>query len=81
MIQFLLWILPPVLYFLAVMFFRKQVDEPHIPRIAYWGTILMFIPIAGLIFTVVISALILAGLISGEIEFKEDTNFSKKWLD
>jgi hypothetical protein len=41
----------------------------------------MFIPIAGLIFTVVISALILAGLISGEIEFKEDTNFSKKWLD
>jgi hypothetical protein len=63
------------------MFFRKQVDEPHIPRIAYWGTILMFIPIAGLIFTVVISALILAGLISGEIEFKEDTNFSKKWLD
>jgi hypothetical protein len=63
------------------MFFRKQVDDPHIPRIAYWGTILMFIPIAGLIFTVVISALILAGLISGEIEFKEDTNFSKKWLD
>ena len=81
MIQFLLWILPPVLYFLAVMFFRKQVDYPHIPRIAYWGTILMFIPIVGVVLALAIVAVIVAGLISGEIEFKEDTNFSKKWLD
>ena len=81
MTQFLLWIIPPIFYFLTVLFFRKQVEEPHLPKIWYWGTIPMFIPILGLIAGILIIILVVVGLIMEEIEFKEDTKFAKKWLD
>lgn len=80
MAQFLIWIIPPIFYFLMVWFFRKQVEEPHLSRIWYWGTPFMFIPIFGVIAAGIIFLLFFIGLAMEEFEFKEDTKFAKRWL-
>lgn len=79
--QFLLWIVPPVVYFLMVRFFRKNVEDPFIPRVSYWFTPLFLIPIIGV--AVVIGLLIgtLIATVSGCIEFKEESKFYKKWIE
>jgi hypothetical protein len=81
MVQLLIWIIPPVLYFLAVLLFRKNVSYPHIPRIAYWGTVAMFIPIFGLLSVCTLFIVSILAMTFGDIDFKEDSKFSKKWLD
>lgn len=81
MVQLLIWIIPPVFYFIVVWFFRSKVEEPHISRIWYWGTVLMFVPILGLFGASIVIMLFVYGMVTDEIEFKKDTKFAKRWLD
>ncbi len=81
MVQFLIWLLPPIFYFFLVWFFRKNVEDPHLPRITYFGILPMLIPILGVIAGIVILCVVIVFSATGDIEYKEGTKFSKRWLD
>ena len=79
--QFILWILPPILYFILVRFMRKNVEDPFIPRVAYWFTPILLIPILGDIIMIVLIIVVFVALASGVFDFDVDSKFYKKWID
>lgn len=78
--QVILWILPPILFFLLVRFMRTNVESPKIIKAWYLMTIIMFIPIVGAILTVIILITFFVLLLSSEIKLKKSTKFYKKWM-
>ena len=74
----LLFYFPIVLGFFEILFLRKCVKDPKLPKII-WGLLLFtFIPIIGAILSYGVIAVIAA--IGADWELDEDNRFVKKWL-
>jgi hypothetical protein len=80
MLQFILWILPPIVFFLFVWFMRTNVLEPKVIKSWYLMTFVMLIPIVGLCLTILLLILFFVGVFSGTIKFKKNTKFYKRWV-
>lgn len=71
---------PIVLGFFEILFLRKCVKDPKLPKII-WGLLLFtFIPILGAILSYGGLAAIIAFAIGDDWELDEDNKFVKKWL-
>lgn len=81
MVRFLIAILPPIVFFFLVRFMRKNVTEPRIAKWWYWVSLVMFVPILGLILTLIVIVVFIVGVISKRITFDDDTKFYKKWIE
>ena len=80
MLQFILWILPPIVFFLFVWFMRTNVLDPKVIKSWYLMTFVMLIPIVGLCLTILLLILFFVGVFSGTIKFKKNTKFYKRWV-
>ena len=78
--QVILWILPPILFFLLVRFMRTNVESPKIIKAWYLMTIIMFVPIVGAILTVIALITFFVLMSLSEIKLKKNTKFYKKWM-
>ena len=80
MTQVIIWILPAILFFFGVMFFRKNVSDPKIARAWYLATPVFLIPIVGIILFIFLIGVGRATAVSGDIEWNEDSRFYKNWI-
>lgn len=74
------FIVPILLGFFEILFFRKCVTSPRIPRISWLGFLMFCIPVIGAVLAYIILGVIIVMCSTEDIELDENRKFVKKWL-
>lgn len=75
-----IFIVPIILGFFEILFFRKCVVSPKIPRISWVGLILLCIPVFGAIIAYTLLIVTIIFCATEDIELDEERKFVQKWL-
>ena len=79
-VDIILFYFPIVLGLFEILFLRKCLKDPKIPKII-WGLLLLtFIPVLGAILSYCCLVAIIIFAIADYLEFDEDNKFVKKWI-
>ena len=79
-VDIILFYFPIVLGLFEILFLRKCLKDPKIPKII-WGLLLFtFIPVLGAILSYCCLVAIIIFAIADCLEFDEDNKFVKKWI-
>lgn len=80
MFDIFVFIVPVILGFFEILFYRKCVVSPKIPRISWVGFILLCIPVFGAIIAYTLLIFTVVFCVSEDIELDEKRKFVQKWL-